>query len=338
MANTENWDPVPWAVGGTARHSTNVARNVAFGAFAGLEGIVSPQACEVRERDVPGASVQVFPGTVAILNRAADVFDEMYVGRLPSVDTVDVAATDGSGGRSDLIIARVENPHITTEPWAAPSDPKVGPYIFTRVISDVPATTRTAAELGLGYSAIALARIDLPASTTAVTQDMITDLRTLSQRQQSRLFNVVAPTGTQDLTSGSFVNWPSEANLYADVPSWATHARVKGTLSGILFGDSGNNGGSGWMVYGDLRVKLSSGDTARYSQVTAYKVASEGGRQRTTLMCGAPTIPIPPAVRGTQTTIRIEGDKLGGSTTLTANEGSMVSLDVEFINDAESNV
>lgn len=328
------WDPVPWMVGGGAEHSTNVARNVAYAAFGGNEGVVGGQDLEVRELAVPGTSVRVFPGTLAIKNRATGTRDEMYVGRKISAENVPIAGTNSTASRSDLIIARVENPHMPGEPWNVPPDSRVGPYIFTRVIAGVPAATKSVAELGLGYSAVALARIDLPPSTATVLQAHIKDLRNLSQPRNRREFNMIAPTVEKQLTSTAYVNWPSEGNMTVDIPTWATTAKVRAFLAGVGYGAAGTNGGAGWNVTGYLRIQLGA---SIYSQGTFYNVSNDGGRSRSTLMAGAPNLPIPATMRGTTQTLRIEGTKNNGSTNLLTDDKSMLSLEIEFVNAPESN-
>lgn len=328
------WDSVPWMVGGGAEHSTNVARNVAFAAFGGREGIVRPKDLEVRELDVPGSSVRVSPGTCAILNRAAGSQDEMYVGRHPSESTVNIAATDATGARHDLILARVENPYLGGEPWNDPADPKVGPYIFTRV-ENVPAGTKTVEELGLGYTAIPLARIDIPASTGTITQAMITDLRFLSQPRVERFWNMIAPTVQNKLTSAQYTNWPAEANMTVDVPSWATHVKTRAILAGLRFGATGSNGGAGWGTSGWLRIQFGG---ATYTQGTKYNESTDAGEDRATVMCGGPAMKIPEGDRGRAVSVRIEGLKSDGTTSLFSDEGSMLSLEVEFTNAAESSL
>lgn len=329
------WDPVPWMVGGGAEHSTNVARNVAYAAFGGIEGIASPAACEVRELAVPGTSVRVFPGTVAIENRAAGAFDEMYVGRLPAEDTVAIAATDGTGGRSDMIIAVVENPHLPGEPYQAPADPTVGPYIYTRVVSNVPATATKISDLASPPSAaIPLARIDLPASTGTVTQSMITDLRRLSKRESSRTFKVIEPVASETLTGAGFSNWPTAAFIDVDVPSWATHVKMKATLGGIAHGDPG----ASTNTRGSLRLVLEGAASTENGASVAYNVAVGSGVDRAVFFTGEPGLAIPAGNRGRPATIRLQGNKAAGDTTLTADDASLVDIDVEFVNAAESNV
>lgn len=334
-----SWDGVPWAIGGgQAEHSANIARNVAFAAFGGREGIVGAADLEVRELAVAGSSVRVFPGTVAVKNRATGVRDEMYVGRLPTQDVVPVAPTS-TAARSDLVAVVVKDPYLAGSPWNVPALPNLGPYIETVIISDVPSTTTDLASLGLGYSGVALARIDLPTNTGTITQNMIVDLRDLSQQQMMRSLNITAPAAQQTLTQTSYVNWPSEANVLIDVPAWATHAKVFATLTGVAAGQAGTNGGAGWAANGDLRVRIGSGGNIAYGQATRYNLEVASGVARSTVIAGAPLLAIPAALQGQkQVQLRIEGRKIGGSTNIFTDDKSMVAIDTEFVNRAVSNI
>src|SRR4051812_43725829 len=148
------WDSVPWAVGGGAQHSSEVARLVTYIATGGQQGILNSTDLAVLPLLVPGAGVRVEPGAAVIVNKALNALNDSYVARLPSEDVVTTNANGGAALRSDLVVARVENPFISGEPWALPSDVTVGPYIFTRVIQGVPANTITLDALNLGYTGI----------------------------------------------------------------------------------------------------------------------------------------------------------------------------------------
>lgn len=185
-----NFD-TPWFVEG-ALHQASIARNITWTLMNGTEGILSAEDCAVTEKAVPGSSVAVAPGTVAVL--ANGLTDEMYVGRLPVADSVTIAATDSTGGRSDLIVARVVNPVFETVPADWPAiDPEDGPFLQTYVFSGVGPTVTTPQEVDPDCSAIALARVDVPASTGTITQAMITDLR----REARGVKVLTAPTGSE---------------------------------------------------------------------------------------------------------------------------------------------
>lgn len=173
-------EPVPWAIGGGAQMSATVARLLAYlGGGGETEGVAAPTSCAVAAMPTPGASVRVAPGPYLIRNRALAGDYQDYVGMVRSQDVVNVTATSSAGPRSDLVVIRVENPFISGEPWQVPTDVANGPYVFTRVIENVPADTTSVHALNLGYTAITLARIDIPASTATITDAMITDLRTV---------------------------------------------------------------------------------------------------------------------------------------------------------------
>lgn len=225
-----SWDSVPWFVGGGAEHSPEVARLLAFAAIGGAEGVVEPGNLKVLPLDVPGGSVRVTIGAALIRNRAAGGAQQTYVARNPTEDVVSISATGSSGGRSDLIVAQIEDPNMAGEPWQDPVDPKVGPYVFTRVIPNVPAgTTRLQDVPGYeGRSAVTLARVDLPASTGTVTAALITDLRVLARpRSERQVVKGTLANGTTTLSTGSWQAFPANPIAGVVVPTWATHAVIR---------------------------------------------------------------------------------------------------------------
>lgn len=243
-----SWDSVPWFIGGGAQHSPEVARLLAFAATSGAEGIVTPGDLKVQALAVPGGSVRVAPGAGLIRNRATGGDSQTYVARNPIEDVVAIAATGSGAGRSDLIVAQIEDPFMAGEPWQDPADPTVGPYIFTRVIPNVPAgTTRLQDVAGFsGRSAITLARVDIPASTATVTAAMVKDLRTLALPRQWRETATFAGMASQALTStADFVKFPAEAAAQVTVPAWATHVQVTANLFQVAQADATDT--DGWI-------------------------------------------------------------------------------------------
>ncbi|TDC33464.1 hypothetical protein [Micromonospora sp. KC213] len=317
------FDPVPWFVGGGAEHSPEVARMVAYTAFRGNEGTMGPADLGVRALAVPGTSVRVMPGACSILSRATGGTYQAYAARMPAETVVPIAATGSGGGRSDLVVARVEDPFMPGEPWAEPPDVAAGPYVFARVISGVPSGTTSVAALGLGYSAIALARIDLPANTGTVTQAMIVDLRQVANPRRDRSLIVSSPSGITSLTTSTYVNFPDAAVKPVAVPSWATHARIVQNVAGTLaFGDK---------VNGASRVKLGTvtGQDTNYDTNGAV-----GGDALDRPLLTADTLAIPSAMRGTtqnvsiQTRVTYRG--ASGTGELRANTATTIVTDVEF--------
>lgn len=240
-----SWDKTPWAIGGGAEHSPEVARLLAYASTSGAEGIVNSGDLKVRELSVPGSSVTVDPGAALIRNRSTGGDDETYVGRLPSQDTVNIAATGAGAGRSDLIVVQIEDPFLAGSPWADPADPTTAQYIFTRVISNVPAGTTTLQEVA-GYenrTAITLARVDMPASTGTVIEDYIVDLRGMALPRAERKMKTIYPSGyyydgtAHGIPTGGYSSWPirSSERPLIWVPEWATHLDVVAHFPGVYF-------------------------------------------------------------------------------------------------------
>lgn len=299
------WDSVPWFVGGGAQHSPEVARLLAYAATSGAEGIVTPSDLKVTPLDVPGGAIRVMPGAALVLNRSAGGSQQTYVARLPQAEQVAIAPTGSSGPRTDMIVAQIEDPFLPGEPWQEPADPTVGPYVFTRVIPNVPAdATRIQDVPGYaGRSAIPLARIKLPASTGTVTAAMITDLRKVAQpREQSevRAMNVL---GNEKYTINSTTaapaggqTWPAQAEdigIEINIPEWATVVKVIATWGSVAM-PAGNATGNMW-----VQIAPTVNPDNIKTETGAYNSDNKGEFSRETWVV-ADTKTIPPALRGTR--------------------------------------
>lgn len=335
MADTANYDPTPWAVGGGAQHSANVGRLLAYAAGGGREGIIGPKDLEVRELSVPGSQVRIYPGAAFILNRATGITYESYAGRLPVEDRVDIAPTDGSGPRSDLIVARVENPFLSGEPWADPPDPVTGRYIYSRVIPGVPSTTKYAWQVSSSSSMIALARVTLPASTGTVLQSHITDLRQLAQVLREREQNVAQPVGTDALSEASpGKTWPAALVTPTTVPLWATRCLVHAQVAGATM-DAGNFQGQARVnLGGTVAAGVITGGVNTQSTALDFNAATT---IRPDVHAGG-TIAIPAAMRGTTVTIQVQAWKTSGSVNLVSNPFTSCWLDLEYTASPDTNV
>ncbi|QOV40148.1 hypothetical protein IM697_18140 [Streptomyces ferrugineus] len=314
------WDSVPWFTEGGAQHSSEVARLLAFAAFGGAEGVVGSRDLRVRALSSPGAEVQVTTGACAIVNRAAGAAYQAYAGRLPTADSVDIAAT-GVSPRSDLIVARVENPYSFGETWPNPADPTVGPYIFTRVISGVPRTTTRVSQVRASDSAIALARIDIPANTSAITQAMIKDLRSMVSPRRDRRLYTVFPTSLSTLgySDNKWHNWPGVASWDIDVPLWATRAKIVVTVAGLRF------------TRADVFAKMHSvfgGDPGQDTVIDD----DQGANIRRQTVVVADNMSVPSSKRGTTQTLRLQTYMYKAETgDVSVDAGTSIIADVEFV-------
>ncbi|MET9528126.1 hypothetical protein [Streptomyces coeruleorubidus] len=320
------WDSVPWFTEGEAEHSSEVARLLAYAAFAGAEGIIGNSDLQVKALATPASRVQILTGACAILNRASGGKYQAYAARLPSADEVNIAAT-GSTARSDLIIARIENPYSYGETWPQPTDPANGPYVFTRVVSNVPKTTTRVKQVRPGDSAITLARIDIPANTSSITQGMIKDLREMANPRRRRVFRALRGTWDtpDEVGNTKYPSWeefPNGARWDIEVPEWATSATIQATWAQL---DQRNAKDS----YGRLRVAFGSVTTPE----TRFHCDYTGNAQRHTLVGGG-TVAIPSSMRGNVYDAVLEGCGESGYTgVLEADGGAAVFLDIEFVED-----
>lgn len=315
-------DPVPWFVGGGAQHSPEIARLLAFAAFRGAEGVVGSGDCKVAPLATPGTSVRVLPGAASILNRSGTY--ESYAARVTSEEVLPVAATTSSGGRSDLIVLRVEDPYAPGTPWAAPATPASGPYVFARVIANVPAgTTRLQDVPGRTTdSGIALARIDLPASTSVVNAGNIVDLRTMPGKRSERVLKTVIGGTNNDLTTAypAYQDWPAAASFSIPIPSWATKAYVRANIGAAALLTAS--------VTGRLRVNLGGSVSAD----TGYDLNYTGSVSRSDFFVPA-EFAIPASMRGTNQTIKLQGNRSGGTGNLRYDNVTISAFDVEFRED-----
>ncbi len=241
-------DPTPWVIAGGAQHSADLARALAFAATSGAEGVVLPDSLKVSPFSTAGGGVNVGPGAGILLNRSPGAAEQSYVARNASSTSVPIGATGAGGGRSDLVILRVRDHQYP--PWPAPADPATAQYTELFVVQNVPSGTTRASALNLGYPAIALARIDIPPSTSAITGSMIVDVRKVARPRRERIMFTAYPAVKDGLSATAaaphgtgFQDFPTHT-WSVDIPDWATIAVVRGTVAGVKVGskDPAKNG------------------------------------------------------------------------------------------------
>lgn len=238
------FDSVPWAIGGGALHSDEVARIFANAATRDAQGVLLPGNLKVTALGTPSGAVTIAAGAAVIRNQQAA--GQSYIGRAGSSTQVSVSANNSGSIRRDLLIAEVVDPDFA--PWQ-PSDvpdPASGPYFRPRIISGVAANTTTLAQAGLTSSGVPLARIDIPNGTVNITNAMIVDLRSLAQPRTGFAFDVQAVASQQilALAQTAYTDWPLNS-LGVYVPPWATHAQVGINLQSPLGYGAGSGNGNG---------------------------------------------------------------------------------------------
>ena len=337
---------VPWAVGGGATIDEDLARMIPYFMFNRSEGILSATDLEVKALSTPGAGVRIGPGGAAIIGRGSGQFYESYLTKNSSDHIVSWPANNSASTRSDLLVLVVKDPYIAGSPWNIPPDRASGPYVEPVIVQGVPGTTRTIRSLGNNWSAIDLARVDIPASTATITTGMITSLRSrvaaapvqqpppstvivveqdTPNNPENMFFNLnPGPASSQDFTSSQinvWRTWPAFASWTVPVPVWATTMDVQISVYGVFVNND---------AYGEARVEIGSGEA--FSQAVTFDVDPSGWER--ILVAAGGTVAIPSSMRGKNKTFRLNARSIAVDSshtgTLSANRGSFARLEVNF--------
>lgn len=312
---------VPYLVGGGFEHSAEIMRSALAAATSGAEGIVLPGDFRVTPLPVPGTSIVVGPGNGLIRNSYGGGGSQTYAVRAPSQTELPIQATGSSGGRSDLIITRIDDPTYAGGEF----DPKTFEAAKFEVVRGVPASTRTAKELNLGYPAIEIARVKLPASTGTVTAGMITDLRRVALPRRERGLLTIYPSGSYESGTanraypGAYAAWPirpeERPSIY--VPDWATQLQVVVHISGAQFV-------KGSSAISRLGLRTGFGSTGSENGIA---VETTTGRHHYSVVG---THAIPASRRGAQQLLNVQAVQTAGDGVFWADYQTSVGIDYEF--------
>jgi hypothetical protein len=151
------------------------------------DGVVGYDDMTVTQNTPAGQSLLVSAGNAAVLNRYQADPDEMYLVSNPTQHLIGSGSMPASAPSLSyyLVCLVVGDPAFdqTGHPYM-PSDfdeELVNTFEYNRfVVLPCDAGDTTFADLGVDYPGLALARLAIPASTTTVTNAMITDVREFS--------------------------------------------------------------------------------------------------------------------------------------------------------------
>lgn len=267
----------PLAIDGALTSSSLIRKGIR--AAAGGPGVAGPNDFKVSASSPAGQSLRVSPGLALVDNGYESTPDEVYVVPNPSILTVGSSSMPGSSGSTTywLVCVVVGDPAYdqTGHPYM-PSDfdeDQADTYEYSRIVV-LPCTSTTDSfdDLGKSYPGLALARLALPASTTTVTDGMLTDLRVRAGHTEVRRWDAVSTanvtwtnsegqkdvTGATVVVTSTSVNDVFDVDISADV--YCTGAVANFTdlmVDGVGKGDSviaefaaHNNGHGMWTVTG----------------------------------------------------------------------------------------
>jgi hypothetical protein len=309
-----------WMVDGGAVLNGNFLRMVLAAATAQQQGVVGPLDCIVTQTAVASPGILISAGSVIVLGQEA-VQQGSYMGENVGNDATLTIAPTGGSVRSDLIVVRAEDPTFAASPWGGPAS---GQILFPRVISGVSNTTTVPPG---GISAIALARIDIPVSTTNITNAMIVDVRQVAIPPVASAILTQAGPGVAS-NSGSTstpVQWPTGAVWSVAIPTWATRMTAQWTVAEVLWNGTNNVRG---FIYPVIGASVGA-PTVTFNQPLISFASTETDARHTFI--GGGTVSIPASIRGTTQTVQMaqktDGVQVG---TMAFNEGSFVTLDYTF--------
>jgi hypothetical protein len=303
--------PRPILVDG-ATHSAQQFRMLVRDLANGAEGITQGDDLKVTQRATPGGGVLVADGSAVVRGRA-NTFQGSYAACNIGATDVAIAATGGST-RSDMVILRVEDPD-----YEGTLDPETDEVAYFQVISNV---SSSATAIPDGRTGVPLARIDIPASTSTITDAMITDLRSCANPRRRRSVFTQSPAslsaGIGSSTSYSYFSTAAGWNI--TVPDWATKLIVKIDVSPIRY-DLGNFWG---------RVGATYGASLATQDITLDDNQGSGARRIPAII--ADTLTIPTAYRGTSQTLRVRASGLdaGQAGRIYVDSGTTLCADMQF--------
>lgn len=326
-----------WAIDG-ALLGSSLARRAEYAAVGGAEGVVQKNDLKVTQLAVPGVGLLIEAGVGLINNGYQTNPNETYVVSNPSTHTIPAEAMPAASAsaRSFIVAVVVGDPDFsqTGHPFMGSDDPPVGEeqsFAYVRPVL-IEVLNSSVTELTGQYPALVLARVDIPANTTTITNSMITDLRHLARPRQSQEA-FVSPGGTwtngspRYIPAGSgFADWgPQEFRPEVRVPEWATRAILIVHVNGARFNDQGAN------VAGRLRAKL--GSTTGPQTIFDYEATTGGGIQRDNLMCAGEYDVS--GLQGQDVFLRVEGHQNAPASPTNAQRlrlqnGSQMIFDVRF--------
>lgn len=286
--------PQPIMVNG-ATHSAQTFRMLVRDLARGNEGITQGDDLKVTQRATPGGGVSISDGSGVVRGRANTFQGSYAVCNIGADTSVNITATGGTG-RSDMVILRVEDPE-----YEGTLNPATDAIAYFQVISGV---SSSATAIPDGRTGIPLARIDIPASTSTITNAMITDLRKVANPRRDFTQQTQSPTGlSTDIsgTSGTFSNFSTAAGWSIAVPDWATTAILNLQVGQIRYNTAA--------FFGQIRATFGSSLTVQAVNLDD----NQSGTRRGTVVFGD-TLTIPSAYRGTTQTLRVQACGLTGNT------------------------
>lgn len=305
--------PAPILTDG-ATHSAQQFRMLVRDLARGAEGITQGTDLKVTQLSTPGTSVQVGDGSGVVRGRVNPFQGHYSVCNIGAV-SVPIAATGGSP-RSDMVILRVED-----QEYEGSVDPVTGQVAYFQVISNVSSSATTIPD---GRTGIPLARIDIPASTSTITDAYIKDIRKIANPRRERSIYTASPTALSNIVSNTnsvFTNFNTATGWQVPIPTWATQVKIRFDVGQLRY-TSGDFLGSFRAILG-LSLSLQA--------VSLDDNQGGTGTRRASVISGD-TLTLPGTYPGTTQTLRAQATgRAGNAGSAAVDTATTLVADVEFI-------
>lgn len=320
----------PYAIDGPTT-GAGLARTAVYD---GSEGIINKGDLKVTQLGTPGNGLLIAAGAAVLLNRAqGSAINESYTAVNVGTHTVSSGSMPASNAlaKEYLVLLTVGDPeyYSGSHPWLQASDVTPGqedtfdyvrPFIYGPVTAGA-----TVDSLNLAFPCIALARLNIPSSTTTITNAMLTDMRELARPRSKLATSKIDAGGTNTLigtggVAGTYERWPNAGILTIKVPTWAVKAKVFGFVEGAKLLKAGNN---------KLRVYIEG--TALVSTITNVGEQAPGasGDRRGYNILGEIDVT---SIQGQTVTFSIQGspNTTGDKSSLSTDTATSAAIQVYF--------
>lgn len=214
--------------------SPEVSRLVAYLASGGGSGVVGRDDFMVRAQAAPNGTVQLLPGAGAAVSRFPGAAYQSYAVRNITTETVPIAPTGSSGGRTDWLVIRVWDDQYTG------TVKKVG----WEILSADPRVSKPA------FPYFLAAKITQPANNTAITQAMIDTGPSIREMVNPRVRPMVLAwngraDGNTNIKANPLTNvnnvtkdyWLPTSTTYTylkwEIPEWASQINLQYTYGNV---------------------------------------------------------------------------------------------------------
>lgn len=315
--------------------SAAILRRANFAALGNLQGIVKKNDLKVKQLATPGVGVLIEAGVGIVLNKYQTSPNESYVVSNPSTHTISSGSMPASNPAAKSYILAVvigdKDFSQTGHPFMLSTDPPAGQELTFAYVRPVfiEVANNTITTLNVNYPALPLARVDIPANTTTITDAMITNLATVARPLSSQEIFVGNPwtnASPRYIPSGSsYADWgPQEYSPSVKVPTWAKRAIVVASINGVRLADSSSN------VTGGVRTQL--GSVTGPASTFDIPSGTAGALRMNLQTAGSYDVT---SIAGTTAALRVEGFEDApasppNSKRLALQAGSQMIFDVRF--------